>query len=99
MSKLSEAFKGGGYLVSSVSVILLGVVTWKSASEQPVLLACLILGMAASIAGMLMRFLSFKLDEKDKKRIERKAEAGPARPVQAAEPANQAAAMSVLASG
>jgi len=31
--------KTSGYLISSVSVMLLGVVSWKSASEQPVLLA------------------------------------------------------------
>jgi hypothetical protein len=50
------------------------------------LLAGLILGMAASIAGMLMRWLSFKFDEKDKRRIERKAEAGQRRSEDRASP-------------
>ncbi len=56
--------KTAGYLVSSVSVALLGLVSWKSASEQPLLLAALIGGMAASIIGMLLRWLSFRQEQK-----------------------------------
>jgi hypothetical protein len=29
----ASVFKGSGYLVSTVSVLLLGAVSWKSASE------------------------------------------------------------------
>lgn len=50
--------KGLGYLVSTLSVVLLGIVAWKSASEQPLLLACLIAGMAAAVLGMWLRWLS-----------------------------------------
>jgi hypothetical protein len=50
--------KGFGYGISALSVLLLGLVSWKNASEEPVLLAALVLGMIASILGMLLRWLS-----------------------------------------
>ena len=58
--------KGLGYLVSTVSVLLLGILSWKSASEHPLLLACLILGMLSSITGMGLRWLSHRLEQKQK---------------------------------
>jgi hypothetical protein len=61
--------KGLGYLVSTCSVILLGIVAWKSAKEEPLLFACLLAGMAASIAGMGLRWLSHLLSEREKKAI------------------------------
>ena len=64
-----SVFKGLGYLVSAVSVILLGIVAWKSASEQPLLFACLLLGMAASIVGMGLRWISHRIEQKEKERI------------------------------
>ena len=72
---MASIFKGLGYLVSTISVVLLGIVAWKSASEQPLLFACLIVGMAASIAGMGLRWISHRIEQKEKQRIERKAEA------------------------
>ena len=72
---MASIFKGLGYLVSTISVVLLGIVGWKSASERPLLFACLILGMAASIAGMGLRWISHRIEQKEKQRIERKAEA------------------------
>lgn len=66
--------KGLGYLVSTLSVILLGIVSWNSASERPLLLACLIGGMVASMLGMSLRWISHRRDQKEKERIERKAE-------------------------
>ena len=69
-----SAFKGLGYLVSTLSVMLLGIVAWKGASADPLLLACLIAGMAASVAGMSLRWLSHRLGEKEKAAIEAKAE-------------------------
>ena len=62
--------KGLGYLVSTLSVILLGIVSWKSASEQPLLFVCLILGMLASVAGMSLRWISHRLEQKQKARDE-----------------------------
>jgi hypothetical protein len=62
--------KGLGYLVSTVSVLLLGILSWKSASEQPLLLLCLILGMLASITGMGLRWMSHRLEQKKKPQAE-----------------------------
>jgi hypothetical protein len=58
--------KGAGYLVSTASVALLGVVSWKSASQDSVLMACLILGVLLSVAGMMLRWRSHRLDQKEK---------------------------------
>lgn len=65
-----SALKGLGYLVSTLSVILLGIVAWKSAKEEPLLFACLIAGMLASVAGMGLRWLSHRLDQKEKEALE-----------------------------
>jgi hypothetical protein len=55
--------KSAGYLVSSISVMLLGAVAWKSASKDSVLLGCLIAGMALSVLGMIFRWVSYQMDE------------------------------------
>ncbi|MDB5674486.1 MAG: hypothetical protein JWM65_1468 [Sphingomonas bacterium] len=55
--------KTSGYLISSVSVALLGAVSWKTASANPLLLACLIGGMALSILGMILRWISYQMEE------------------------------------
>jgi hypothetical protein len=54
--------KGLGYLVSTLSVLLLGTAALKGASEDPLLLVCLIAGMATSIAGMGLRYHSYRRD-------------------------------------
>ena len=54
--------KGLGYLVSIVSVFLLAAGSLKTASQEPVLLLCLIAGMATSIVGMILRYLSYRRD-------------------------------------
>jgi hypothetical protein len=64
--------KSIGYLVSGLSVLLLGLVSLKSALEEPAMLAALIGGMAASAAGMYLRWLSY--------REEHEAKGKPARP-------------------
>jgi len=56
--------KSLGYLISTGSVLLLGVVSWKSASQGPLLLACLIGGMVSSILGMVLRWSSYTLEKK-----------------------------------
>ena len=53
-----------GYLISTVSVILLGIVAWPKAAANPLLLACLIGGMLASIIGMLCRWLSYDIEKR-----------------------------------
>lgn len=66
--RASNTIKTTGYLVSTVSVILLGIVSWKAASEQPVLMICLIVGMLASVVGMLLRWISYQVQEREEKR-------------------------------
>jgi hypothetical protein len=53
------AIKTIGYLISSVSVGLLGLASWHGLEDEPGLRACLIAGMAASVAGMLLRWCSY----------------------------------------
>ncbi len=57
-----EPVKGLGYLISIVSVILLGVAALNSAPRDPVLQLCLIGGMATSIVGMGLRYWSYRRD-------------------------------------
>lgn len=67
MAKISPlALKGIGYVISTVSVVLLAIVSWKSASEDQFLALCLTGGAATSIAGMCFRWASYVL-EKGKK--------------------------------
>lgn len=63
--RASNAIKTAGYLVSTVSVVLLGIVSWKAASERPALMTCLIAGMLASTAGMLLRWISYQVQERE----------------------------------
>jgi len=56
--------KSLGYLISTGSVLLLGMVSWKSASQDPLLLACLIGGMTTSIIGMALRWSSYALEKR-----------------------------------
>ena len=55
--------KGFGYLVSILSVLLLGTAAWKTASQEPLLLLCLVAGMATSIVGMALRYYSYRRDK------------------------------------
>ena len=64
--RLPSLLKAAGYLTSMVSVILLGLVSWKSASRDPLLLACLVGGMAASLLGMELRWRSHRMEAKEK---------------------------------
>ena len=66
--RTSNLVKTVGYLVSTISVILLGIVAWKSASSQPLLAACLVLGMLTSTAGMLLRWISYQIQEREEKK-------------------------------
>ena len=57
--------KSFGYLLSTISVLLIGATAWDHASQEPLMLLALILGMALSIAGMLLRWLSFVQERRD----------------------------------
>jgi hypothetical protein len=52
-----------GYLISSVSVLLLGLVAWDGVKDKPLLQICLVVGMASSITGMFCRWLSYQQKE------------------------------------
>jgi hypothetical protein len=49
--------RGVGYLISVVSVILLGLVAWPKPDDPAWHRLVLIAGMTASIVGMLLRWL------------------------------------------
>lgn len=60
--------KGLGYLISTISVLFLGVVAWPGPGEPTWHAVAVILGMALSILGMGLRFLSHRQDRKDIRR-------------------------------
>jgi hypothetical protein len=57
--------KAIGYLVSSVSVIFLGVVAWPGPDEPRWHAWAVAIGMALSIIGMGARFMSHRKDRRD----------------------------------
>lgn len=59
--------KGFGYLISIVSVFLLAAGSLKTASQDPLLLLCLIAGMTTSIAGMGLRYWSYRRERAEKR--------------------------------
>lgn len=68
--RASNTIKTSGYLVSAVSVVALGIVSWKAASESRLLMACLLIGMASSAIGMLLRWISYQVQEREEKASE-----------------------------
>jgi len=65
MTKASlHLLKGIGYLISTISVILLAIVSWSSASQNSLLVACLLVGAATSVAGMFCRWLSYQIEKR-----------------------------------
>ena len=57
--------KTAGYLVSTVSVMLLGAAAWPGA-ERAGLEPVLVLGMATSVLGMASRWYSYHLEKRHK---------------------------------
>ena len=53
-----------GYLISTLSVILLGIVSWQATVSEPGLRIALIAGMLSSVLGMACRWLSYVTDKK-----------------------------------
>ncbi len=53
-----------GYVISSLSVVLLGLPAWSGAESKPLLRLCLVLGMAASVIGMVCRWWTYQLEKK-----------------------------------
>lgn len=63
--------KGLGYLISTVSVFFLGIVAWPKPGDPKWQAWAVAIGMATSILGMGVRFLSHRKDRKDIKRAAR----------------------------
>jgi len=55
-----------GYAISTLSVLLLGAASWENAAKQPLLLFALIAGMATSVLGMLLRWVSFLREQRER---------------------------------
>ncbi|MBW8908981.1 hypothetical protein AB6802_09260 [Mesorhizobium sp. RCC_202] len=60
--------KGIGYLISTISVTLLAIVSWSSASKSPLLIACLLGGAATSIVGMFCRWLTYEIEKRQEEK-------------------------------
>lgn len=58
------SIKTAGYLISTLSVALLGVASWSGLDGKPLLRLCLLLGMALSVLGMVCRWLSYQSDHR-----------------------------------
>ncbi len=52
--------KSLGYLISVISVLMLGTVAWPKSDEPRWKAAALVIGMTASIVGMLLRYLAHR---------------------------------------
>ena len=57
--------KSLGYLISTLSVFLLGAVAWPKPGEPRLMMWLVLGGMAASIFGMFLRYLSHRKDKRD----------------------------------
>ena len=68
--------KGLGYLVSTISVLLLGMVAWPDPQEPRWKFILLVAGMATSIAGMALRWLSHRKQQAEMHSLERQVDAG-----------------------
>ena len=60
----ANLLKTVGYLISTLSVALLGVVAWVSAEGDTGLRIAVLVGVASSVAGMFLRWLSYQAEER-----------------------------------
>jgi hypothetical protein len=67
-------WKGAGYLVSIVSVVLLGAIAWPGPDEPRWHAPLLIAGMATSILGMAFRYKAHLDQQRELKAAKAKAE-------------------------
>jgi uncharacterized membrane protein YhhN len=66
-------FKAAGYLVSILSVLLLGAVAWPKPYEPQWHKLLLVAGMAASILGMAFRYVAHLKEKAEIRRAKQKA--------------------------
>jgi hypothetical protein len=67
-------WKGFGYLVSMLSVFLLGAIAWPKESDPAWHMPALIAGMATSILGMGFRYKSHLDQQRELRKTEEKVE-------------------------
>ena len=72
---LGVDWKGLGYLVSILSVVLLGAIAWPKPEDPRWHLPVLLAGMAASILGMALRYKSHLDQQRELKKAEAEAKA------------------------
>ena len=58
--------KSLGYFISIVSVLLLGLVSWQATVTNPALRLPLLLGMATSVVGMVLRWAAYRREVRQK---------------------------------
>lgn len=63
--------KGLGYLISSISVLILGLIAWPGPNDPAWQAPGVLAGMALSILGMGVRFMSHRQDRRDIRRAAR----------------------------
>ena len=66
--------QGPGYLVSTISVIFLGIIAWPGPTDPSWHALAAIIGMVTAVLGMFMRYLAHRKNRRDIRRAERKAE-------------------------
>ena len=66
-------WKGLGYLVSIVSVFLLGAISWPKPEDPAWHQGVLIAGMATSIIGMGLRYIAHRKEKAEIRRAEAEA--------------------------
>jgi len=66
-------WKGPGYLVSIVSVFILGAVAWPNPGDPAWIKPALIAGMATSILGMGFRYIAHRQQQAELKETEAEA--------------------------
>ena len=69
----SIALKGLGYLISTISVLVLGAVAWPKPSEPQWVGIAVVIGMATSIGGMFLRYLAHLKTEREIRETEQEA--------------------------
>ena len=66
--------QGPGYLVSTISVIFLGIIAWPGPTDPSWHALAAVIGMVTAVLGMFMRYLAHRKNRRDIRRAERKAE-------------------------
>lgn len=67
---MSVDFKGVGYIVSIVSVFLIGAVAWPKAADPQWMRTALVAGMATSVIGMGLRYIAHRKEQRELRRAE-----------------------------